>query len=1121
MFTVYHSNQLDLLTTVISTLIGNAPLADPFQSEVVLVQSPGMAQWLQMQLADKIGIAANITFPLPATFIWQMFTKVLPGIPQESAFSKDAMCWKLMQLLPALLIQPEFAALQYYLSDDDQQRKIHQLASRIADLFDQYLVFRPHWLERWQQGETVAGLADAQQWQAALWRALVAHTEQLQQPQWQRANLYREFINQLNRATDCPPGLPSRVFICGISALPPIYLDALQALGKHIDIHLLFTNPCRYYWGDIQDYAFLARLQSRTRRRYQQLGEQPLFRQPQQASQLFNAEGEQQLSNPLLASWGKLGRDHLYLLTQMEQLQEFNFFVDIPADNLLHTLQHDMLELEDHALVASSAVDFEHSGGKRLLDRQDRSVSLHLCHSALREVEVLQDQLLAMLAEDPQLTIRDIIVMVADIDSYAPYIQAVFGHATAERYLPFAISDRKARHAHPVLQGFLSLLELPQSRFSAEQVLALLDVPALAARFAIDQQGVQLLRQWVAEAGVRWGLDDDSVRDLSLPSTGQHTWRFGMVRMLLGYAMTSEVGDWQGVLPYDESNGLRAELVGQLAALLTELSHWRQVLSQSQPLAQWQPLCQQLLASFFIADSETQEALALINEQWQKVINFGLAAGYHDSVPLTILRDELTGRLDQQRISQRFLAGQLNFCTLMPMRSIPFKVVCLLGMNDGIYPRSLPPLGFDLMAQQSQRGDRSRRDDDRYLFLEALLSAQQRLYISFIGRAIEDNSERFPSVLVTELLEYLEQSHYLAGDEACDLDSSAANVRAHLLTQHSRMPFAAENFQPGSAIQSYAAQWLPAAAGQGTQPGGFSCPLQPLERNEISLEQLLRFYRHPVKAFFQQRLGVYFELENTELEQEEPFELDPLKRYQWNSQLLNSLITGAEPQQLYQRMRSSGSLPYGAFGEIYWQSQLAEMSQLAERIRPHYQQSETLELALDVGTMRITGWLYHVQPSGLLRWRAGQLRVVDAITLWLEHLIYCGVGGQGESRSYGSDSQFYHFPALTAQQAKALLQPWISGYQHGMTQPLLLLARSGWAWLEKCYQPQTQQIDWSEQTQSKARSALQQTWREQESQDPYLQRIMRQLLPEQIDEITATAECYLLAIRCHNINSRA
>ncbi len=813
MLRVYHSNRLDVLEALMEFIVERERLDDPFEPEMILVQSTGMAQWLQMTLSQKFGIAANIDFPLPASFIWDMFVRVLPEIPKESAFNKQSMSWKLMTLLPQLLEREDFTLLRHYLTDDSDKRKLFQLSSKAADLFDQYLVYRPDWLAQWETGHLVEGVGEAQAWQAPLWKALVEYTDELGQPRWHRANLYQRFIETLESATTCPPGLPSRVFICGISALPPVYLQALQALGKHIEIHLLFTNPCRYYWGDIKDPAYLAKLLTRQRRHSFEDRELPLFRDSENAGQLFNSDGEQDVGNPLLASWGKLGRDYIYLLSDLESSQELDAFVDVTPDNLLHNIQSDILELENRAVAGVNIEEFSRSDNKRPLDPLDSSITFHVCHSPQREVEVLHDRLLAMLEEDPTLTPRDIIVMVADIDSYSPFIQAVFGSAPADRYLPYAISDRRARQSHPVLEAFISLLSLPDSRFVSEDVLALLDVPVLAARFDITEEGLRYLRQWVNESGIRWGIDDDNVRELELPATGQHTWRFGLTRMLLGYAMESAQGEWQSVLPYDESSGLIAELVGHLSSLLMQLNIWRRGLAQERPLEEWLPVCRDMLNAFFLPDAETEAAMTLIEQQWQAIIAEGLGAQYGDAVPLSLLRDELAQRLDQERISQRFLAGPVNICTLMPMRSIPFKVVCLLGMNDGVYPRQLAPLGFDLMSQKPKRGDRSRRDDDRYLFLEALISAQQKLYISYIGRSIQDNSERFPSVLVQELIDYIGQSHYLPGDEALNCDESEARVKAHLTCLHTRMPFDPQNYQPGER-QSYAREWLPAV-----QPG--------------------------------------------------------------------------------------------------------------------------------------------------------------------------------------------------------------------------------------------------------------------------------------------------------------
>ncbi len=1116
MLRVYHSNRLDVLEALMEFIVERERLDDPFEPEMILVQSTGMAQWLQMTLSQKFGIAANIDFPLPASFIWDMFVRVLPEIPKESAFNKQSMSWKLMTLLPQLLEREDFTLLRHYLTDDSDKRKLFQLSSKAADLFDQYLVYRPDWLAQWETGHLVEGLGEAQAWQAPLWKALVEYTHQLGQPRWHRANLYQRFIETLESATTCPPGLPSRVFICGISALPPVYLRALQALGKHIEIHLLFTNPCRYYWGDIKDPAYLAKLLTRQRRHSFEDRELPLFRDSENAGQLFNSDGEQDVGNPLLASWGKLGRDYIYLLSDPESSRELDAFVDVTPDNLLHNIQSDILELENRAVAGVNIEEFSRSDNKRPLDPLDSSITFHVCHSPQREVEVLHDRLLAMLEEDPTLTPRDIIVMVADIDSYSPFIQAVFGSAPADRYLPYAISDRRARQSHPVLEAFISLLSLPDSRFVSEDVLALLDVPVLAARFDITEEGLRYLRQWVNESGIRWGIDDDNVRELELPATGQHTWRFGLTRMLLGYAMESAQGEWQSVLPYDESSGLIAELVGHLASLLMQLNIWRRGLAQERPLEEWLPVCRDMLNAFFLPDAETEAAMTLIEQQWQAIIAEGLGAQYGDAVPLSLLRDELAQRLDQERISQRFLAGPVNICTLMPMRSIPFKVVCLLGMNDGVYPRQLAPLGFDLMSQKPKRGDRSRRDDDRYLFLEALISAQQKLYISYIGRSIQDNSERFPSVLVQELIDYIGQSHYLPGDEALNCDESEARVKAHLTCLHTRMPFDPQNYQPGER-QSYAREWLPAASQAGKAHSEFVQPLPFTLPETVPLETLQRFWAHPVRAFFQMRLQVNFRTEDSEIPDTEPFILEGLSRYQINQQLLNALVEQDDAERLFRRFRAAGDLPYGAFGEIFWETQCREMQQLADRVIACRQPGQSMEIDLACNGVQITGWLPQVQPDGLLRWRPSLLSVAQGMQLWLEHLVYCASGGNGESRLFLRKDGEWRFPPLAAEQALHYLSQLIEGYREGMSAPLLVLPESGGAWLKTCYDAQNDAMLDDDSTLQKARTKFLQAYEGNmmvrgEGDDIWYQRLWRQLTPETMEAIVEQSQRFLLPL---------
>ncbi|ELZ5938564.1 exodeoxyribonuclease V subunit gamma [Providencia stuartii] len=1122
MFQVYHSNQLELLKELIAHLMENEPLSHPFAQEIILVQSPGMSQWLQIELAKRFGIAANIHYPLPATFIWDMFRRVLPDIPKESAYTKQAMTWKLMKILPTVIDEDDFEPLRHYLEHDLDKRKLHQLAGRVADLFDQYLVYRPQWIEKWQQNELIDGLGVNQLWQKRLWLQLVDYTQSLGQSPWHRANLYQSFIDKLSNSQNLHNVLPKRIFICGISSLPPVYLQALSAIAEHTDIHLMFTNPCRYYWGDIHSHSFLAKLQKRKLRHYIDKNEISRFKIEEHAQELFNDEGEQELANPLLASWGKLGRDNLYFISQIDSANEISAFVDTNRNSLLENLQQDILDLENHAQLGTDLRAYSTSIGKRVLTLSDQSVTFHSCHSAQREVEVLQDNLLALFEQDPTLTPRDVIVMVSDIDSYTPFIQAVFGNTATKRYIPFSISDRKALQAHPILQAFILLLDLPQSRFSTEQVLTLLEVSAFAERFDIDESELGLLRRWVNESGIRWGLDDDNVRALSLPVIGQNTWQFGLSRMLLGYAMDSRYGPWNGVLPYDECSGLAAQLAGKLALLVSTLKEWRTLLATERTLDEWQDICQQLIESFFQTDSETELVLTLVTEQWHKILQNAINSGYDEQISLRLIRDELAVCFDDEKISQRFLAGSVNFCTLMPMRSVPFKVVCLLGMNDGIYPRSIPPLGFDLMAEKPARGDRKRRDDDRYLFLEALNSAAKQLYISYIGLSIQDNQVCNPSVLVTELLDYICQSFCLQGDDKLNIDESALRLKKHLVYQHNRVPFAKENFMANSPYQSFASEWLPAAETVLQEGKPFIYELDERERvTDISIEQLLRFYRHPIRAFFQQRLKVHFTIEETELPEDEPFLLDKLQRYKMNERILALLIKDENPQPLYQALKASGQLPAKQFGQLYWEQQINDIAPLAEKIKQQNVQPTDYVIDLQINGIKISGVLRNAHEKGILRYRPAYLTAHDGVQLWIEHLLFNLAINDGESVALGRENSIWHFSSVKQSDAKNYLEQLIAGYCKGLNTPLLLLNQSGWNWLSACFDKKTKQYDFaSEEIQQKALSILMQSlqgssMKRGEMEDDYVLRICRNIDQHLIQALLENTQRYLLPMAEH------
>ncbi len=1077
MFTIYHSNQIDILKSLLAELIRSKPLHNPFEKEQVLVQSFGMSQWLKIELAKELGVAANIEFPLPAAFIWNQFVQVLDNVPDRSAFNREAMTWKLMRLLPELLLpeqvlpeqldKPELAPLSSYLEQDEDDTKLYRLSEKIADIFDTYLVYRPEWITAWEQNREVpelSGEVKIAQWQKTLWQALYQHTLQLGQSPCHRANLYEDFITTLNRQKDFS-SLPQRVFVFGISSLPPKYLEALEALGQHIDVHLMFTNPCRYYWGEIRDRKYLAKLAAKNRQHIELRREQhSVSLQPKGETEQLKEPIDFYLNdglhtdvvgNSLLASMGKLGRDNMYLLSQLAS-NEIDAFVDIKRDSLLHQLQADILNLEerqdDDAFLSSSH--------KYPLQTSDRSLTLHACHSPMREVEVLHDRLLEMFDDTPDLKPRNVIVMVADINAYSPAIQAVFGNASGSRFIPYSISDRSAVQENPILTAFLSLITLPQSRYTASEIFELLETPEILKKFAITAADFEKGKLWVEEAGIRWGLDNHTGQEFDLPETNQNTWLFGMQRMLLGYAMHESTAVYQFgeyyIAPYDQVQGIEAELAGNLAQFIEKLTVYREQLKQPQSITQWQTLLYQLIDDFFEVDIEGEVALKLIRDTLSQLTESLTEAAFDRVVTLNVLTEYLQDALSGSKVSQRFLAGQVNFCTLMPMRSVPFEVVCLLGMNDGVYPRSTIPDGLDLMNGRARQGDRSRRDDDRYLFLEALLSAQSKLYISYVSRSIQDNSERVPSILVSELLEYCGHNYCLQGDQDKTSDESSALLRDHLTIQYPMAPFSERAFS--DEYQSYADEWIAAANRNGQTAESFIQPLSDYRQSaqqsgELALSELQRFWRLPVQYFFNRRLKVFFEEFKASIEDNEPFVLDKLQSYHLRDELLHSLLTSRLNDQnesdVYQhiteKQKAKGELPIGAFGQIDLMENREKTEALVEKLTqlclsPLEDIEVNFQLSGDSSPIVITGWLKSYFQAGLVRYRSGKIRSQDLLTAWIDHLCAIIAGHKVTTHLVGFDTksgiEHKQLLPIDKTQANKCLTELVQFYYHGLNEPL-------------------------------------------------------------------------------------
>ncbi|MCD6298135.1 MAG: exodeoxyribonuclease V subunit gamma, partial [Deltaproteobacteria bacterium] len=890
---LFTSNRLEILADKLAELLSQ-PLASPLDAEVIVVQSRGMERWVSMQLASRQGICANLRFPFPNSFVQDVFKRVLSDLPERSPFDPEIITWRIMKLLPSCIARPGFEDPGAYLKDDGDRLKRLQLSERIADTIDQYLLFRPQMIFDWEKGKE-------NHWQAQIFRELIKECGK-----GHRAALGKELLKAIKGSPSRLNGLPERVAVFGISALPRFHIQIFSAISLFTEVNLFLMNPCREYWGDIVSEWEMKR---------------KMF--VKGGKDLTLEELHLEKGNSLLGSMGALGRDFFDLINETD-VEEFACFEDHNEDNLLSFIKSDILNLRDAE---------QRSDNKKVVDEKDASVQVHSCHSPMREMEVLNDRLLDMFEKDPDLSPEDVLVMTPDIEEYTPYIRAVFDvPADDKRKIPFTIADRSVRRESEIIDTFLAILDLSGSRFVASQVMAVLESPAVRRRFDIEEAHLDLVQRWVLDTRIRWGIDGQSRADMGLPCFSENTWRAGLARLLLGYAMPGrDENMFCGILPYDYLEGSDAPVLGRFTEFIELLIRHVTSLGSPRTLSEWARTLRELLEDFFMPDETTEREMQVIRGILSDLAGIKEITAFDEKIDINVIKWHLGHCLEREGFGSGFISGGVTFCAMLPMRSIPFKVICLVGMNNDAYPRQSKPLSFDLMAQKPQKGDRSRRDDDRYLFLEVILSTRKTLYISHVGQGIRDNSLVPPSVLVSELLDYIDQGFEIPGK----------SILASIVTKHRLQPFSPEYFKKNEELFSYSRENLRIAQGMmedRREPVPFISRvlsnLAPEEWKTVDLGDLCTFFGNPAKFLLERRLRVYLGERASILKEREAFDINGIEKYLLEEHLMKLRLKGRNLKDLLPSTRAGGLLPHGTVGECTYEVISSGVEGFVEKIAP-------------------------------------------------------------------------------------------------------------------------------------------------------------------------------------------
>ena len=893
-FNLFRENKLETLADCFIRKVYNSSepsgLTDP--GCIVVVQTRGMAEYLKQHIALQCGIAANLQMPFLNSFINGLFNKLYGSSFSEALkrSSKEAMRSRLMQLLSdQKYVKNHLPELTGYVSGVNCELKRWQLAGKLADIFDQYMLYRSDDLAA---GKLFASLP----WQGRLFGELFNN-------ECVGRNVFLEKLRQ----EGVPDGaeLPSQISIFGVGALPPVYLDIFVRLSEKCDVNFFYLSPCLEYW----EYQL-----SRQERRKE-------------------AWSIDESGNPILQALGRQGRGFFSALLANDRIApewepSFKAPDDDPGSTMLEVMQHDIL----HLFNRSGNGDGETVGRAMSELKNDRTVSIHNCHSVRRELEILHDELLKIIKNN-EVAPQDIIVMAPDIVKIAPQIHAVFGNGALSKV--YSIADLPPADENMAFTTFHRIISAAAGRFEYSEIIALLDLEPVSTMLELAEGDLPRIEQWLQQAGVRWGFDGNMREKFCGNNFDEYSWQMAMDRLLAGFACRS-AGNAPLLNQVKVCEALEdsdIELFARVVRLLEELNMLSSEITRHCSMSEWLNIFNHIVDTFFNRSNRHRTALAPLRRalhELQKMISENTFPGeYPLNAAMAVLDDLWTFNGE----NGRFLRGKITFCRMMPMRSIPMKVVAILELNEGNYPRREDGVGFDLITVNAREGDRSQPVQDRYLLLESLLAARKYLMFFYQGRSSRNNKEQPPCAPLGEIAAYLK--------DAFDLDEykhKLSGIDPEYFLKNA--PYASLNCENFLAVQALRSSSCTSNSVFDELPPEFA---GMDHSQDITIDQLVNFLENPCRWMLRNQLGLYYRSEDP-TEDSEPWLLTRLNNWEIDTLLAENQHVLSQQDILTHAMRGN-MLPPGEVGRQEFARRLAVSQTLPQNWQEHLATMEKMPVS--------------------------------------------------------------------------------------------------------------------------------------------------------------------------------
>ncbi|QJC32650.1 exodeoxyribonuclease V subunit gamma [Enterobacteriaceae endosymbiont of Donacia dentata] len=1037
MLTTYNSNNIDILLNLVKIQILKQPLINPLKSEIIICNNINFSKLMKINFSNILGIYGNINFFSFDTFIWNLFKKIIPNIDKDDFLCKENIIWKIALIIPKLIYTSEFTYFKKnFFYKIKDLNYLFNLSIQIENLYDKYQKYQPEWLLLWEHNKIISSLTDKHQ----IWQAKL----------WKELLIY--YKNKLNKT------------LWNYGKLYKFY----KKYKKNNNFKYNFL-PERIFIFDIQNIPLIYLKLLKEIEKYIEI--HIFIYSPSKYywenisnykyNENINIKNENYFYNKLLYSWGN------YHLNNINKLINFpariiEVFIKNNATNLLNNIKNDILYSHENQ------INYKNNQKKKEINYVDKSIQIYICEDFYTEVKLLYDNIMYNLKKNKHYFLHDIVVVSPNLKLYIPFIDSIFKNCN----LPINISSNpdKIKNLN-IFKKILFLLELPYKKFTPEEIFFLLEDKYISKKFLLNKEDLEYLNYWIKKLGIKYGLNFKNFNKIIF-TKDQYTWKLGLHRMFLGYVFNSE--RWKNIIPYNGSISLSQELLGKFTNFLFKLEKWKNKLHKKYFLKKWKEIILKLYSDFFPYSNYLYNNIYYIIKKIIFFIENGLESKYKKKISIDIIIEKIKYEIKQKHKKFFFHINKINFCSFNIFQNISFKDVFIIGMNNEYFPKKSYPIIFDLMKHYPYKEEKNYIDEDKNFFLKLLMSTEKKLYISYFNNKKINNIKNISSSIVNELLEYISNNYYIKN----------ININDYIVKYIYKNKF---NF-------------LSTNEKKNNKHNKNINILKPIKITKIKINNLINFWKHPIKGFFNQRLKIYLQdLNQIKLLNTEPFNINYLQEYIINKKILYSLILNKNINNLYNYYLNNNILPYGYHGEIWWEEKVNKMKKIFNNNFKKYTYKEIIKkINFKILNINIKGKIkyFNYNTNKLIKFEPKIIDIKTIISLWIKHLILCinNISANSSLLIFGLKNTKYIFQYLSEEKAYILLKKYVKGYLSGMNSPIMLPMQSSWKWINTCYDKEKKCINNNYYIQNKAKKNFFYYWYKNnysqgESNDLYFNRL--------------------------------